>query len=134
MIPTSFLIYGQEIQVDMVADLGRKEAALGITRYRENLIQLQDDAPGYPIPYQQIEQTFYHELVHVILAAMHATELNDDENFVDTFSHLLHQAITTMEYDYDDLINDLEVDAANEDSDSDESPDVLLTVRDGRAA
>ena len=43
------------------------------------------------------EQTFCHELVHWILNVMSEDEKHD-EQFVETFSMLLHQALTTMEY------------------------------------
>jgi Zn-dependent peptidase ImmA (M78 family) len=43
----------------------------------------------------QKQQTFCHELVHCILDKMGETDLNDNEQFVDVFGSLLHQAWTT---------------------------------------
>lgn len=41
--------------------------------------------------------TFWHELTHAILDRMGKTDLNDSEEFVNTFSAFLSGAIDTME-------------------------------------
>lgn len=40
-----------------------------------------------------MEQTFYHELTHVILTVMNKSDLNDDEEFVCAFSSFLCAAM-----------------------------------------
>ena len=47
-------------------------------------------------PKDRLESVFYHELVHAILATMGQNELYADERFVEVFSGLLHQAVTSM--------------------------------------
>ena len=46
---------------------------------------------------QRQAQVFLHELVHCILYEM-VSDLRTNEVFVDTFSSLLHQALTSAEY------------------------------------
>jgi len=46
-------------------------------------------------PIETTEQAYWHELVHWILFIMNEHELRDNEKFVDTFGHLLYQAIDT---------------------------------------
>lgn len=43
--------------------------------------------------------TFIHEVVHSILQTMGKRDLNDDEEFVCTFSSFLCEALTTMSYE-----------------------------------
>jgi hypothetical protein len=54
-----------------------------------------DEWDGEKIPDDQIEQTIFHEMVHTILNEMNRFELSENEEFVQTFSLLLHQAIRT---------------------------------------
>jgi len=65
-IPKSFMLFGQRIVVDYVDDLTIRQNAIGEARYQENKIFLQRDTPVYPQNPAQIEQTFYHEIMHMI--------------------------------------------------------------------
>ena len=45
---------------------------------------------------QLVEQTIYHEVTHAILESMGEYKLSRNEQFVQTFSLLFHQFITTV--------------------------------------
>ena len=63
------------------------------------MIKLTPISPAHPIPDSSIEHTFIHELVHMCLYHTEQYELGKNEGFVDAFAGLLHQALTTMEYE-----------------------------------
>lgn len=54
-------------------------------------------AEGDRISESRMRTTFWHELTHAILDRMGRTDLNDSEEFVNTFSAFLSGAIDTME-------------------------------------
>ena len=67
--------------------------ALGMCTPDELAIEISlQDNDGKVFHKTNTEQTFYHELVHVILGEM-GHELYSDEFFVQTFSVFLHQFI-----------------------------------------
>ena len=49
------------------------------------------------LPPELTEQTFLHELCHAIHYAMGKNE--HDEEFIDAFATMLHQALTSMQYE-----------------------------------
>jgi predicted SprT family Zn-dependent metalloprotease len=97
-IPTSFWLHGQKINVTQVDHIGSENGTLGEARLAKNEIALQRNANGFSRIPTQLEQTFLHELVHFILSHMGQDELCGEEQFVDGFSQLLHQALMTMDY------------------------------------
>lgn len=99
-IPQSFSLHGQKISVVYEPPLVYKNGNRGEARFSTNQIALQNNGDGNPIPQSTIEQTFCHELVHFILNEM-CNKLKDDERFVDLFASLLHQGLSTMEYEKD---------------------------------
>ena len=98
-IPKRFRLLGQVVEVRFDERLIYTHDNRGEVRIRENVIVLQSDGPQYPILESQSEQTFLHELVHVILDRMGETELSANEKFVDMFAGMLHQALITSEYE-----------------------------------
>lgn len=98
-IPSCVKLFGTVIIVEFDEKLVTDHDCVGISMYREARIKIQPDTPAYPRTQQQIEHTFFHELTHFILDAMVESELRTNEKFVDVFSGLLHQALTSMEYD-----------------------------------
>ena len=98
-IPKRFKLFGQTIEVEMQDFLNDKTDCRGQAKYRENKIYLQIiDGKYYSRPTTNMEQTFCHELVHWILSMMHE-KIDEDVKFIEIFSGLLHQALTTMEYE-----------------------------------
>ena len=94
-IPKRFKLMGRTVEVKYIDSLHQVTENMGEAHYRNNEIHLQSSTKGMHRPQSCLEQTFFHELVHFILFCM--GEDNTEEKFVDTFSGLLHQAITTME-------------------------------------
>lgn len=104
-IPASLKLMGQTIDVVFDDSIYRNQDYEGYASYRSNKIVLQTDGKQVALKPSQIEQTFLHELVHHIsyhagAAVNHELKksLHQNEEFVDLFSHLLHQALTSMEY------------------------------------
>ena len=91
-IPVSFRLMAHTIKVRAVPfDKWRHEDHVGRYDADKQLIEVRHQ-PG-----TQSEHIYTHELVHAILTAM-GHPLNQDEGFVDNFSGLLHQAMTTSRY------------------------------------
>jgi hypothetical protein len=94
VLPLEFKLGGKDYTVELVESiddtgLGRSYAMLG-------KIKLALKYQGFDIPADQLEQTFYHELVHVILTELGEERLNSNETFVQSFSLLLHQFIKQL--------------------------------------
>ena len=98
-IPKRFKLLGHTIEVEYDPMLDGRNGILGEARYTSNTIALQPNTDTYKRPDSQQEHVFLHELTHHILNEMNEHELNGNEKFVDVFSGLLHQALTTMEFD-----------------------------------
>lgn len=102
-IPKSFKQFGQEIKIGYKKTLSDKHGSWGKCYYDINEIELQDnECAGIPLPTTKVEEIFCHELVHFILYYAGEQELRNNEQFVDVFSGLLHQALTTAVYDDED--------------------------------
>lgn len=104
-IPKRFKLMGYTVEVVYDGSVCHRHDAYGVSRYRENQIVLQPEQKDGFSPVN-VEQTFCHELVHFISARAGAAvnhelkeHLHRDEEFVDLFASLLHQALTTMEFD-----------------------------------
>jgi len=96
-IPNKFKLMGKTIEIHFVEDLRNDTGNVGEAIFRLNKINLQSSNIGVPIPIENIEKVFCHELVHFILYELGEDRLKDDERFVESFAGLLHQALTTME-------------------------------------
>ncbi len=97
-IPRRFKVFGQTINVEQVPNLLHTEGNYGEANHRLGVIKIHCGGDNAEIPRSSIEQTFLHEVVHVILSQMNEGELCNNEQFVDVFAALLHQALTTAEY------------------------------------
>ena len=93
LIPDRFQIYGRTIEVEWVDEIHDEQELEGVALYDKNKIMLRNDLDNR-------EHVFFHELVHFILDGMKSSK-SDDETFVETFSGLLHQALSTAERDGD---------------------------------
>jgi len=96
-IPRFFFLHGQKVEIEFDDKLTAIEDLQGKADYRQNKIILQPLDKYYPNQIQ-LEHIFLHELVHQILFHMEQHKLRDDDNFINLFSNLLHQALTTMGY------------------------------------
>ena len=84
--------------VDVVETM-RNKAHMGEANYPEQTITLgRRTHHGVPFKLSALHETFWHELVHVILHSMGEDKLNDNEKFVEEFSHRLAKAIQTARF------------------------------------
>ena len=100
-IPVSFHLFGEEIRVEYRVDLRYKEDWSGTAEFRQNRILLQAPSDATPTPTDKLVHTFLHELVHFLLFCAEEAdepELHTRERLVDRLSGLLHQALTTMQF------------------------------------
>lgn len=104
-IPKRFKLLGQVITVTQrETDFAEATDRVAFASYRMNEIQLNPFMWPHKTQ-EQREHAFLHELTHFITyysgcAYKAKTEyMHQDEEFVDLTANLLHQALTTMEYE-----------------------------------
>ena len=95
-IPKQFKLFGQTIEVVYDKEMGQRDGIIGSANHTHNKIILQPNSAGYARTQEQVDQCFYHELVHCVLKAMGEGD-DHDEKFVDVFASLLHQYETSKE-------------------------------------
>lgn len=98
-IPKRFKILGHTIEVK--EDPGRfyHRGEFAACSLEGKTISLVPPSPHHPIMQSSLEHSFLHEVVHFLLYHTERPKLGDDEGFVDLLAGLLHQVLTTMEYD-----------------------------------
>jgi len=96
VIPKQFNLLGRTIKVSAHPNVRMREGHVGLTDYNQDTIELQTSTKELPLSVDSIHHTYYHELTHWILYCMGRDDLRDDEQFVELFGGLLHQAITTQ--------------------------------------
>jgi hypothetical protein len=121
-IPKKFSIMGHEYKVILDKDLFDSDDAYGtaepmkktiriqtpkkasltpsqLKKYKEKMKregkQIPNNLDTIDITNDDAVETFYHELVHIILDAMGEDKLYSDERFVSLFGRLLHQVDKT---------------------------------------
>ena len=104
-IPARFKLFGQTINVVFKPEyFAENDGVYGCASYRLNEIQLRPPTDTLPLSVEQVEQTFYHELMHFVLYHAGAAYtgkkdyMHQEEGFVDLCGGLLHQAMTTAVY------------------------------------
>lgn len=97
-VPIRFKLMGYTIEVEIKELLSENHDAVGASLFRRNKIEIQD-TDMLDRPKCKAEKTFIHEVLHWVLYVMGEDELKDNERFVDIMAGLLHQVLTTMEYD-----------------------------------
>lgn len=98
-IPKRFKVLGHTVEVvDEPAGFYQKRR-YGSCNYEEKQITLTPRSPSHPVTQSSIEHSFLHELVHMCIYHTEQGQLNENEGFIDAFAGLLHQALTTMEYE-----------------------------------
>jgi hypothetical protein len=92
-IPKRFQLLGHVITVRIVPKSRWKhgKSCVGIWEPDKFLISIVSGQPS-----TAMTQTFCHELTHACLDMM-SHKLSNDEKFVDTYAHLLNNALTTFE-------------------------------------
>ena len=93
-IPTKFLLFGETITVEFDHDLVGKNGNFGEADFKSARIILQTPIKGI-VCESKVEETFYHELTHMILDKLAYNDLNDDEKVVTAIGGLIHQFINS---------------------------------------
>jgi len=95
MIPKKFKLGAIEYIVKVVKYIA--ERVMGECSISKKEILISETHNNNKIPELGMEQTLYHEVVHVILDEIGRDDLSLDETFVQSFSLLLHQFEKTKE-------------------------------------
>lgn len=106
-IPKRFKILGHSIEVAENKRLAHERNWNGAACYEECRIELLPKSEQHPLSETKTEQVFCHELSHFLLyyagaAINHQLDgkyAHQNEEFVDLIGSLLHQVLTTMEYE-----------------------------------
>lgn len=89
-IPKKIKFLGIEWIIEYKDDLCYKNNHMGEINYRTHKIYLQNNAEGQPISTPDIEITFLHEIMHLILREMGCEDEGHDEKFVDMLARFLY--------------------------------------------
>ena len=95
------MLFGEKIHVEYDKNMLATHNAYGEADYIYSLIRLQDPTT-VEIPRAKLEDTFCHELLHMILEKLGRQEESSDEILITSMAGLLHQALTTAEYAKDE--------------------------------
>ena len=106
IIPKKFKLLKKTIAVKYDKNLVSKKKCYGMTWFHKNKIILQPLGNGSGQTKRRMEITFLHELIHricyytspIIQHKMGDDHLYLNEQFVEFFTSLLHEALTTAEY------------------------------------
>jgi hypothetical protein len=102
-IPKRFKLLGQTIEVKFDPSVQFEEGQLSWAKFNTMEIILQPSTEQTYMPEKKIEHNFFHEFVHHIFYAAGSDSfdppLHKQEFFVDLVAGLLHQALSTMEYE-----------------------------------
>lgn len=97
-IPREFKLNGKKITVEFDDDYCEDEGYLGEADFDLRLITLTRKDKNKRLPKKEIDQTFYHELMHLILDAANRHQLKYNEDFVDAVGMLLYEFERTKKY------------------------------------
>jgi len=113
LIPSTFNCGGQPYEVRRVERCDGN--AVGISSYCGGFIEIADifDKNSVQGAGNKVN-TFFHELIHVILDNMGEKELSANEKFVCTFAGFLTESMTTAQYEPDEIAKMLKEVASNE--------------------
>jgi hypothetical protein len=99
-IPKKVKIMGKIIDVEWDKELVEKSDSTGEAHYRFNKIVLQPNVKGYLRDQQEIDITFFHELIHFVLDSMEESDLRSNEKFVGLLSSMLYQVLKDNKLGY----------------------------------
>ncbi|MBC7381894.1 MAG: hypothetical protein H7296_02745 [Bacteroidia bacterium] len=91
LIPENFTLNGKTYKVVIRDKELSKKGFWGQAFLNRKVIKLCDKFHGVSLTKEAKEQTFFHELIHMILDSMGYDKLNEDEDFVDLFAQRLHE-------------------------------------------
>ncbi len=96
-IPNTFELFGTTYNVVFDEHRCNKESAYGICDYEENTIYLTESYNTKVLPVESVENTFWHEVVHLIFKRVGLDDINDEKN-VSVAGSALYQIVKTFKY------------------------------------
>ena len=97
-LPKKLQVADKWYSVDVVESM-QKKSMMGEAHYPSQTITIgRKTHHGVPFKLSALHETCWHELVHCILHSMGEDKLNDNEPFVEEFSHRLAKAIQTARF------------------------------------
>lgn len=93
IMPKAFEVGGMTVVVKEDDDLYSSHGAFGMMDIDKGVLFMDSNLEG-----DTKAITFFHEKVHAILGTLGRKELNEDEEFVDSFANLLWQSMKTARY------------------------------------
>lgn len=100
-IPSKFNVGGVEITVSEKEFL--ENQALGNSNFCDGTIFIANTSYNIKQSKSSKENTFLHELTHLVLQASGRNELSDDEVFVSSFAGFLCEAVKSFKYETEDI-------------------------------
>ena len=97
-IPTEFKLNGKKITVEFDDEYCEAKGYLGEADFDLRLITLTSKDGSKNLPKSEIDKTFYHELMHLILDAANRHQLKYNEDFVDAVGLLLYEFERTKKF------------------------------------
>jgi hypothetical protein len=98
-IPVSFEVGGKTYKVIFDEDLSHEKNKHGECWPARTLIKLQDGTKGEKLSQDYVNETFCHELVHVILDEAGREDLSRNEKIVTPCGLILYQILKTMKFE-----------------------------------
>lgn len=112
-IPEEFILFGHKYKVQIETDLLEKEDCYGIADEDLKLIRLQgvgeaimkykedgkDCTSKIQITDETITETFFHEIMHIVLYASGEEALSENERFVNVMGKALLEIYLTSKYE-----------------------------------
>lgn len=99
VIPKRFSVFGSAYNVRFDPSLVDREEVAGAVHLPANEILLQPSGEQYPTTLPELEQTFFHEVFHIIARELCEDAFFENERLVELFSKCLHQVLVTGEGD-----------------------------------
>lgn len=97
-IPKRFKLCGHTMEVVYDNLILHRNDNRGEACYRDHTIKLMPSTVSSPLPQTSVEEAFCHEMTHFILYLAGYIHEANDEGMVTRIGLLLHQALSTMEY------------------------------------
>ena len=97
-IPREFKLNNKKIIVEFDDAYCKDEDCLGMADFDLKLITLTSKVNNKRLPKAEVDKTFYHELMHLILDAANRHKLKWNEDFVDTVGLLLYEFERTKKF------------------------------------
>lgn len=98
-IPKRFKILGHTVEVAEEPGMFFHRGRFAECSLEGKTINLAPLSPHHPVTRGSVEHSFLHEVVHFLLYHTEQAKLGDNEAFVDLLAGLLHQVLTTMEFE-----------------------------------